>query len=144
MLGEINLPVFVTACIIADEIRLRVYSDGSVKIEVPLRRRQALGLAAQLLNQALLPEYHDPLMLDPAEQHRVTRESSHMADDVCPGCNPIKVDSLTDRPGAVYQLTFMVMADEISPILRLKALMKRAGRDLGFKCVSVRDPSVGR
>ena len=47
----------VTAAIIADEIRLRIYSGGEIKYEVPLRRRQALGLGAQLVQLGLLPEY---------------------------------------------------------------------------------------
>jgi hypothetical protein len=69
-----TLPFRVIAVVVNDNVRLRVYAGGDLKIEIPLRRRQAMVLAAQLLNQALLPEYHDPLMLDPAQQHGVTRK----------------------------------------------------------------------
>jgi hypothetical protein len=42
--------------IINDQIRLRVYVRGDLKSEVPLRRQQALILASQLLNQALMSQ----------------------------------------------------------------------------------------
>jgi hypothetical protein len=70
------LPFYAIAVVVNDQVRLRVYRGKDIVVDMPLRRRQAMVLAAQLLNQALLPEYPpDPLMLEPAEQHGVTREN---------------------------------------------------------------------
>jgi hypothetical protein len=48
-----DLPFHVIPVIINDQIRLRVYKGGNLEVELPLRQRQALVLAGQLLNMAL-------------------------------------------------------------------------------------------
>ena len=47
------LPLHAIPVIINDQVRLRVYRGRDLEIEMPLRQRQALALAAQLLNHAL-------------------------------------------------------------------------------------------
>jgi hypothetical protein len=49
-----GLPLHATAVVLDGQIRLRVYHRGNLEIEVPLRPRAALILAAQLLNNALI------------------------------------------------------------------------------------------
>jgi hypothetical protein len=69
-----DLPFYAIPVIVADEIRLRIYTGGNLKVEMPLRRRQALVLAAQLLNYGLMTEGRlgrDPLELDPADEQWV-------------------------------------------------------------------------
>jgi hypothetical protein len=51
------LPAFAIATIVDNQITLRVYAGDQLEAEIPLRRHQALLLAAQLLNLALLPVY---------------------------------------------------------------------------------------
>jgi hypothetical protein len=53
----ITLPLHAVSVIVDDQVRLRVYRGACLELEIPLRRRQAMVLAAQLLNQALMPEY---------------------------------------------------------------------------------------
>jgi hypothetical protein len=43
--------------VIDGQIRLHVYRGPRLEMDAPLRRRQAIVLAAQLLNQVLMPEY---------------------------------------------------------------------------------------
>jgi hypothetical protein len=61
-----ELPIYVVPVIIADWIVLRIYYGANLATEVPLRRRQALTLGAQLINLGLIPEYEpaDQRMLD--------------------------------------------------------------------------------
>jgi hypothetical protein len=66
-----------------------------------------------------------------------------MAGDMGSSAIIAQIDDMTDRVGAVFQVTFQAQPDSVTPILRLKALLKRAGRDLSFKCLSVRDLTVG-
>jgi hypothetical protein len=51
-----DLPFHTIPVIINDQIRLRIYRGSDLKLELPLRQRQALVLAAQLLNFALSTE----------------------------------------------------------------------------------------
>jgi hypothetical protein len=50
------LPLHVIPVIIDNQIWLRLYRGGDLKFEVPLRQRQAMVLAAQLLNHSLMVE----------------------------------------------------------------------------------------
>jgi hypothetical protein len=52
----VKWPTYCSTPIINDQIRMRVYCGGELKLEMPLRQRQALVLAAQILNLALMPE----------------------------------------------------------------------------------------
>jgi hypothetical protein len=45
-----GLPLYATAVIVKDQVRLRIYRGRDLKLELPLRWRQALVLAEQLLN----------------------------------------------------------------------------------------------
>ena len=47
------LPLHAIPVVIDDQIRLRIYSGPRLEVDMPLRSRQALTLAAQLLNYAL-------------------------------------------------------------------------------------------
>jgi hypothetical protein len=76
------LPFHVIPVIVDDQIRLRIYAAGDLERELPLRRRQALVLGAQLINYGLMTEGRvggDPLVLDPADERRVAErfEDSH-------------------------------------------------------------------
>jgi hypothetical protein len=66
-----------------------------------------------------------------------------MAGDMGSSAIIAQIDDMTDRVGAVFQVTFQAQPDSVTPTLRLKALLKRAGHDLSFKCLSVRDLTVG-
>jgi hypothetical protein len=55
-----DLPIYVTPAIIADRIVLRIYRGDNLVNEIPLRRRQALTLGAQLIDAGLIPEYEPP------------------------------------------------------------------------------------
>jgi hypothetical protein len=77
------LPLQAVPVIVDDQVRLRTRRGSRLEIEMPLRRRQALVLAAQLLNMALMPECSsspDSSVLETPEQNRVasrTGNSSH-------------------------------------------------------------------
>ena len=47
------LPLHAIPVVINDQVRLRVYAGRDLKVDMALRSRQALVLAAQLLNLAL-------------------------------------------------------------------------------------------
>jgi hypothetical protein len=57
-----DLPLYVVPVIIGHRITLRIYRGDNLTAEIPLRRRQALVLGAQLINVGLIPEY------EPADQ----------------------------------------------------------------------------
>ena len=63
------LPLHAVPVILNDQLNLRVYRAGKLEIEMPLRSRQALVLAAQLLNYALAADLStagtDGRMLEP-------------------------------------------------------------------------------
>jgi hypothetical protein len=46
-------PLYAIPVVVNDQVRLRIYAGSKLEIEMPLRQRQALVLAAQLLNLAL-------------------------------------------------------------------------------------------
>jgi hypothetical protein len=55
-----DLPVYITPAVVADRVVLRISRGDNLTDEIPLRRRQALTLGAQLINAGLLPEYEPP------------------------------------------------------------------------------------
>jgi hypothetical protein len=65
-----ELPLYATAVVVGDVIRLRAYRGSKLALDLPLRRRQALILGAQLVNLALIAT-QDPLMLKPALEQRI-------------------------------------------------------------------------
>jgi hypothetical protein len=72
-----------------------------------------------------------------------------MPDEMGTSCVVTNIDNLADRPvwnfrTGLYVLTFEALPDAVDPIQRLKALLKRAGRDLKLKCTSVRDITTGK
>jgi hypothetical protein len=50
----IVLPLHAIPVLIDGEVRLRVHAGRDLKVDMPLRPRQALALAALLLNHALM------------------------------------------------------------------------------------------
>jgi hypothetical protein len=48
------LPLYAIPVLIDDQVRLRIYTGRNLKVDMPLRPRQALALAALLLNHALM------------------------------------------------------------------------------------------
>lgn len=53
----VDLPFHAVPVIVEDQVRLRVYGGSNLKIEIPLRQRQALVLAAQILNVTLAADH---------------------------------------------------------------------------------------
>jgi hypothetical protein len=51
-----TLPLHAVPVLLDDQVRLRVYVGRDLKVDMPLRPRQALVLAGQLLNLALMAE----------------------------------------------------------------------------------------
>jgi hypothetical protein len=51
-----DLSLRIISVVVADQIRLRIYRGDEPVGAWPLRRRQALVLAAQLINHAMLTE----------------------------------------------------------------------------------------
>jgi hypothetical protein len=75
-----DLPRHATAVIVNDQLRLRVYRGRCLEIEMPLRQRQALVLAAQLLNHALMSDGRvggDPLVLETPGKKDVANVAKH-------------------------------------------------------------------
>lgn len=77
-------PFHAIPVVIDGQIRLRIYAGPRLKVDMPLRLRQALVLAAQLLNHALMADISalraDPLVLKTSVQQRVADgggKSSH-------------------------------------------------------------------
>ena len=62
-----------------------------------------------------------------------------MTDNASISSGSDRLNDLSDRPGARYEIVFEVLSDEVEAIHRLKALLKRSLRDLRLKCVSIRD-----
>ena len=71
------LPFHAIPVLLDDQIRLRVYRGPRLEIDMPLRRRQALVLAGQLLNLALAADHSaagtDCQMLKALGMQRVTQ-----------------------------------------------------------------------
>ena len=70
-------PSYATAAIVAEQVRLRIYRGSTLEVDMPMRRRQALVLGAQLINLGLLPEYAasaDPLVFETPIEGRVAAE----------------------------------------------------------------------
>jgi hypothetical protein len=109
------------------QIRLRVYAGGDLKIEVPLRPRQALALAGLLLNYALMVrESADRQVFKASGENVVTRGiEAHSADIGAPG-----VFHLSLKP-----------APDIDPDRALKGALKVLWRGFGLKCTSIRENS---
>ena len=72
-----TLPLHAIPVIVNDQVRLRVYAGRDLKVDMPLRPRQALVLAAQLLNLALTADISaasaDGRMLEPAGKQDVAQ-----------------------------------------------------------------------
>ena len=72
-----TLPLHAIPVIVNDQVRLRVYAGRDLKIEMPLGPRQAMVLAAQLLNHALTADISaasaDGRMLEPAGKQDVAQ-----------------------------------------------------------------------
>ena len=70
------LPLHAIPVIIDGHIRLRIYRGPRLEVDMPLRSRQALVLASQLLNHALAADVSaastDPFVLEPSGERRVT------------------------------------------------------------------------
>jgi hypothetical protein len=66
------LPFHAVPVLVDDQPRLRVYRGRNLEIEVPLGPRQALVLAALLLNHALMAERSGPdrLMTETGDKQR--------------------------------------------------------------------------
>jgi hypothetical protein len=79
-----DLPPYVVPVIVNDQIRLRIYQSRDLKLELPLRRRQALVLASQLLNHALMAEGRldgGALVLETPDQQRVAKRAEGCTHD---------------------------------------------------------------
>jgi hypothetical protein len=73
-------PISVISVLVADQIRLRVYRGPTLAHELPLRPRQSLTLAAQLLNHALMTQDRlgQASVLQDSPQERVATKLVHM------------------------------------------------------------------
>jgi hypothetical protein len=49
-------PFHAIPVIVDDEVRLRIYRGSDLELEIPLRQRQTIILAAQLLNHGLMAD----------------------------------------------------------------------------------------
>ena len=71
------LPFHAIPVLIDDQSGLRIYAGRDLKVDMPLRRRQALVLAGQLLNLALTADISaasaDGRMLEPAGKQDVAQ-----------------------------------------------------------------------
>jgi hypothetical protein len=56
----VNSTLHAVPAIVDDRVVLWVYQGNRMRLEIPLRRRQAAVLAARLLNLALLPAHDAP------------------------------------------------------------------------------------
>ena len=72
-----RLPFHAIPVVIDGEIRLRIYEGRDLEVDMPLRPRQALVLAGQLLNLALTADISaasaDGRMLEPAGKQDVAQ-----------------------------------------------------------------------
>ena len=77
-----TLPLHAVAVITNDQVRLRVYAGRDLKVDMPLRPRQALVLAGQLLNLALTADlqrggYRSPHAPGVGQAKRCRRKYAH-------------------------------------------------------------------
>ena len=72
-----DLPLHAIPVFVDDQVRLRVYAGRDLKVDMPLRPRQALVLAGQLLNLALTADISgasaDGRMLEPVGKQDVAQ-----------------------------------------------------------------------
>ena len=72
---SVDLPAHAIPVVVNDQVRLRVYRGSRLELEMPLRQRQALVLAGQLLNLALAADFSvagaDCRVLEPAGKQNV-------------------------------------------------------------------------
>ena len=70
-----TLPLHAIPVLLNGEVRLRVYAGPRLELDMPLRPRQALVLAAQLMNLALAADHStasaDRGVLEAAGEQRV-------------------------------------------------------------------------
>ena len=76
------LPLHAIPVIIDDQIRLRIYAGRDLKVDMPLRQRQALVLATQLLNLALAADISTAgpdgsVLKTPGEQNVAVGKRAH-------------------------------------------------------------------
>jgi hypothetical protein len=76
-----TLPLHAIPVLLHDQVYLRVYRGPRLELEMPLRPRQALVLAGQLLNLALAADHSavstDRRVLEAQAQDRVAEQLGH-------------------------------------------------------------------
>jgi hypothetical protein len=86
-MGRPPLLLHAIPVIINGQVRLRIYRGRNLEIEMPLRQRQALVLAAQILNLALMAERDaaaDVRVLEAPDQEHIAGIDAHARNITAP------------------------------------------------------------
>ena len=119
------LPLHAIPVLLDDRIRRRVYAGRDLKVDMPLRPRQALALAGLLLNHALtVSESADRQMLEALGEQRVATEDEAHGSDI--GAPAVFHVSLKPAPG--------IDADRA-----LKGALKLLLRGFGLRCIKIQE-----